>query len=54
MNKKETEKEIEKETPVVDSEAKKAFRKLVEAYKIQSPEKYQIRKAALEDKLNSL
>lgn len=39
---------------VVESDAKVAFRKLVEVYKASSPAKYELRKDELEAKLNSL
>lgn len=37
-----------------DSDAKVAFRKVIEAYKVSNPSKYEVKKEALEAKLNSL
>lgn len=39
---------------VVESDAKVAFRKVIEAYKLANPAKYEVKKEALEAKLNSL
>lgn len=38
----------------VESEAKKKFRQIIEEYKVQNPVKYELKKEALEKKLNSL
>jgi len=37
-----------------ESDAKKAFRQIIEEYKVQNPVKYEMKKEALEAKLNSL
>jgi hypothetical protein len=44
-----TEKEEKKE-----SDAKKAFRAIIEAYKVKNPEKYETKKVALEAELSKL
>lgn len=50
------EKEMEAEVvvPKKESDAKVAFRALIEKYKGQNPEKYKAKKEELEKKLNSL
>jgi hypothetical protein len=45
---------VEQEVVVQESEAKMAFRKLITVYKEQNPAKYEMKKDALEAKLNSL
>lgn len=45
---------VEKEEVAKESDAKVAFRKLIEVYKVSNPSKYEIKKEALEAKLNSL
>jgi len=50
-------KEIEKVVEPVakqESEAKANFRKIIEAYKISNPKKYEVKRAELEAKLASL
>jgi len=42
------------EVAVEESDAKKEFRKIIEAYKVQSPDKYVQREAELIRKLNTL
>ncbi len=42
------------EAPISRSEARENFKALIEAYKIQNPEKYEMKKARLEAKLASL
>jgi len=42
------------EVAVEESDAKKEFRKIIEAYKVQSPDKYVQRAAELIRKLNTL
>jgi len=39
---------------IVESEAKKKFRQIIEDYKVQNPVKYEMKKEALEAKLNTL
>jgi len=46
---KETKKEV-----VQESDERKAFALIIEAYKVQSPAKYELRKAELEAKLAKL
>lgn len=41
-------------TPVEESEAKKAFRVIIEKYKTQNPTKYELKKDEFEKKLNTL
>ena len=45
---------VVEEVKVAESDAKVAFRKLIEVYKATNPVKYEIKKEALEAKLNSL
>lgn len=47
-------KSVEEVEVSVESDAKVAFRKLVEGYKVENPTKYELKKEALEAKLNSL
>lgn len=42
------------EAPKGESEAKAKFRKIIEEYKVQNPVKYELKKDALEAKLNTL
>ncbi len=42
------------EVAVEESDAKKEFRKIIEAYKAQNPEKYALRESELLKKLNTL
>lgn len=42
------------EEVVEESDAKKAFRDLIEKYKVQNPDKYEHKKAELEAKLAKL
>lgn len=51
---KEKEEVVEKVVVAKESEAKVAFRKLIEAYKVSNPAKYETKKEVLEAKLNSL
>jgi hypothetical protein len=44
----------EKEEVVVESEAKKAFRELIEKYKKQNPAKYELKKDELQKKLDAI
>ena len=46
--------EEKKVVPEEESEAKKAFRVLIEKYRVQNPTKYQLKEAELLTKLNSL
>jgi hypothetical protein len=46
--------EVVQEEVRADSDAKVAFRKLIEVYKVSNPAKYEAKKEALEAKLNSL
>ena len=43
-----------KKEEITESDAKKEFRKHIEAYKIAHPEKYETKKEALEAKLETL
>lgn len=45
---------VEKVEVVEESQAKVEFRALIEKYKEQNPVKYELKKEALEAKLNSL
>lgn len=47
-------KSVVEEVVSVESDAKVAFRKLLEVYKVENPSKYEAKKEALEAKLNSL
>ena len=54
---KEKEKKIEVAEPVVvkgESEAKKAYRNLIEVYKVKNPVKYEAKKAELQRKLDAI
>lgn len=46
--------EKEVKAPKVESDAKKEFKKVIAEYKKQNPEKYALKKEALEAKLKSL
>ena len=45
---------VVREAPRADSDAKKEFRQLMETYKEQSPEKYELKREELEAKLELL
>ena len=48
------EKIVEEAVPVKSSDAKKAFQKIIDAYKAHNPVKYALKKAELERKLANL
>ena len=45
---------LEKKTPKEESKEKQDFRKLMDAYKLQNPVKFELKKEALEKQLNAL
>ena len=47
-------KEKDTEKKIEESEAKKAFRAIIEAYKVKNPVKYESKKVALEEELAKL